>query len=50
MNWLPVTEKFNQSMNSMVFKYAIDQYPNYLNEVFKTTPEKKFKLEIVSKS
>ena len=38
-NWLPVTERFNQCINSIVFKYVNDQCPNYLNEVFQTDPE-----------
>ena len=32
-------EKFNQCINSTVFKYVNDQSPNYLNEVFQTAPE-----------
>ena len=39
LNWLPVTERFNQCINSIVFKYVNDQCPNYLNEVFQTAPE-----------
>ena len=39
LNWLPVTERFNQWINSIVFKYVNDQCPNYLNEVFQTAPE-----------
>ena len=39
LNWLPVTERFNQFINSIVFKYVINQCPNYLNEVFQTAPE-----------
>ena len=35
-NWLPVTDRFNQSINSIVFKYFIDQRPSYLNEVFES--------------
>ena len=36
LNWLPVTERFNQCINPIVFKYVNDQCPNYLNEVFQT--------------
>ena len=36
LNWLPMTERFNQFINSFVFKYINDQCPNYLNEVFQT--------------
>ena len=39
LNWLPVTERFNQFINSIVFKYVNDQCPNYLNEVFQAAPE-----------
>ena len=39
LNWLPVTERFNQCINSVVFKYVKNQCPNYLNEVFQTAPE-----------
>ena len=39
LNWLTVTERFNQCINSIVFKYVSGQCPNYLNEVFQTAPE-----------
>ena len=39
LNWLPVTETFNHCINSIVFKYINDQFPNYLNEVFQTASE-----------
>ena len=39
LNWLPVTERFNQRINSIVSKYVNNQYPNYLNEVFRTALE-----------
>ena len=35
LNWLPVKDRFNQSINSIVFKYFTKQCPSYLNEVFK---------------
>ena len=38
LNWLPVTERFNQWINSIVFKYVNDQCPNYLNEIFQIAP------------
>ena len=41
LNWLPLTERFNQCINSIAFKYVNDQCPNYLNEVFQTDPENK---------
>ena len=34
LNWLPVTYKFKQCVNSIVFKYFNQQCSNYLNEVF----------------
>ena len=34
LNWLPVEDRFNQSINSIVFKYFTKQCPSYLNEVF----------------
>ena len=39
LNLLPVTERSNQCMNSIAFKYVNDQCHNYLNEVFQTAPE-----------
>ena len=39
LNWLPVTDRFNHFINSIVFKYVNDQCPNYLNEVFQIAPE-----------
>ena len=40
LNWLPMTERFDQCINSIVFKYVNNQCHNYLNEVFQTAPEK----------
>ena len=34
LNWLPVKDRFNQSINSIVFKYFTKQCPSYLDEVF----------------
>ena len=34
LNWLPVKDRFNQSINSIVFKYFTKQCPSYLNKVF----------------
>ena len=39
LNWLVVTERFNQCIRFIAFKYVNDQYPNYLNEVLQTAPE-----------
>ena len=33
LNWLPVRDRFNQSINLIVFKYFTKQYPIYLDEV-----------------
>ena len=30
LNWLPVKDRFNQSINSIVFKYFTKQCPSYL--------------------
>ena len=35
LNWLPVKDRFNQAINSIVFKYFTKQCSSYLNEVFK---------------
>ena len=34
LNWLPVKDRFNQSMNSIIFKYFTKQCLSSLNEVF----------------
>ena len=39
LNWLPIAERFNQCINSIVFKYVNNQCSNYLNEVFQTALE-----------
>ena len=33
LNWLPVTCRFKQCVNTIAFKYFNEQCPNYLNEV-----------------
>ena len=48
LNWLPATERFNQCINSIVFKYVNSQCPKYLNEVSKQLREIIVKLEEVS--
>ena len=45
-NLLPLTERCNQCINSIAFKYVNNQCPNYLNEIFQTVII--FKLEEVS--
>ena len=32
--WLSIKERYNQCVNSIVFKYFDDQCPHFLNEVF----------------
>ena len=34
LNWLPVKDRFNQSINSIVFKYFTNRCTSYKNEVF----------------
>ena len=34
LNWLPVKDKFNQSINPIAFNYFTKQCASYLNEVF----------------
>ena len=34
LNWLPVKDRFNQSVNSIIFKYFTKQCLSSLNEVF----------------
>ena len=34
LNWLPVKGRFNQSKNSIAFKYLTKRCPSYLNEAF----------------
>ena len=35
--WLPVKDRFNQSINSNIFKYFTKQMPSYLIKVFELT-------------
>ena len=42
LNWLPVTYRFKQCVNTIVFKYFNEQCPNYLNEVFDVAVENNF--------
>ena len=44
LNWLPVTYRFKQCVNTIIFKYFNEQCPNYLNEVFDVTVENNFQL------
>ena len=48
LNWLPGTERFNQCINSIVFKYVNNQCPNYVN-FSKHFQKITFKLEEVFK-
>ena len=40
LNWLPVKDRFNQSISSIVFKYFTKQGPIYLNEVLELPCQK----------
>ena len=42
LNWLPVTYRFKQCFNAIIFKYFNEQCPNYLNEVFDVAIENNF--------
>ena len=44
LNWLPVTYRFKQCVNTTAFKYFNEQCPNYLNEVFDVAVENNFQL------
>ena len=44
LNWLPVTYRFKQCVNTIAFKYFNEQCPNYLNEIFDVTIENNFQL------
>ena len=46
LNWLPVTYRFKRCVSSVMFKYIIKQFPNYLNEVLlcDVATESNFKL------
>ena len=39
LNCLPVTERSSQCINSIVFRYLNDHFPNYLNEAFQIATE-----------
>ena len=39
LNWLPVSNRFEQCVISIVFKFINDNCPYYLSEVFKFAPE-----------
>ena len=44
LNWLPVTYRFKQGVNGIVFKYFSEQCLNYLNEVFDVALQNNFQL------
>ena len=44
LNWLPVTYRFKQCVNTIVFKYFNEQCPNNLNEVFDVVVANSFQL------
>ena len=39
-----MTYRFKQCVNSIVFKYFYEQWPNYMNEVINVTTENDFQL------
>ena len=47
LNWLPVKDRFNQSINSVVLKCFTKQCHSYLNEVFELACSKNLEQEIV---
>ena len=44
LNWLPVNYRFKKCVNSIVFMYFIEQFPNCKNEVFDIATESNFQL------
>ena len=42
LNCFPVTYRFKQYVNAIVFKYFSEKCPNYLNEVFDVAVENNF--------
>ena len=44
LNCLPVTYRFRQCVNSIVFNYFNEQCPNYLNKIFDVAIENNFQL------
>ena len=44
LNWIPVTYRFKQCVNTIFLKYFNEQCPNYLNEGFGVTIENNFQL------
>ena len=44
LNWLSVTYRFRQCVNSIVFTYFNEQWPNYFSEVFNVATESNIEL------
>ena len=44
LNWLPVTYRFKQCVNTIAFKYFNGKFPNYLNEAFDVAVNNNFQL------
>ena len=44
VNWLPIKDRYNPCVKSIVFKYFDNQCPHYLNEVFMKAPESRSSL------
>ena len=47
LNWLPVKDRFNQSINPIVFKYFPKQCTSYLNEFFEYFFQTFYEQEII---
>ena len=45
LNWLPVTYRYKQFVNSILFKYFNEEWPTYLIKVFKTATENNVQLK-----
>ena len=46
LSWLPVTYRFKQCVNSVVFKYFNEQCPNYLSKIFNVATASNTQLRI----
>ena len=37
ISWLPIDQRFKQCSSASVFKFFSEMYPQYMNEIYKTT-------------
>ena len=44
LNWLPMTYRFKQCVNTILFKYFNEQCQSYLKDVFDVAVESSFQL------